>query len=96
MPRCALKVSGVDVAVGTQLERIFAEAGHRDVASDAACLVQDKGVGDSAWLLGQISGGQFLEQLQGAGAGYLKALERSHVVHGNCGTGLPCLGCGDG
>ena len=91
-----LEVGRVDVAVGSELEGVFAQAGHGDVASDPAGVVQQEGVGDGPRLLGHVGGCQFLQQLQGSGAGDLKALERSHVVHGHSRSGLPRLSGGDG
>lgn len=74
MARGPVKVGGVDVSVGPELEPVFAQAGHRDVASDTACVVQQEGVGHCTWLFVQVRGGELLEQLECSGAGDLEAL----------------------
>src|SRR4029079_15319688 len=70
----------VERSVGAHLEQLVVQPGDREIASDAAGLVEHEGVGDRPGALVDVVGGQPLQELTRSGTTHLVAGQRGHVV----------------
>ena len=86
----------VDVRVRSHLVGLLVEDRDRDVARDAASLIEQQRVADRSGFAQHRRGGHPVQQFAGTGAGDLETLELGHVEHRHRGARLPRFGCGDG